>query len=283
MSQISFTRVLVSALIVGLLALSLAYAEQIPLPGSADRRVRSAVYNANEVYRVAGRVGYQLTLIFAPGESFVGLAAGDREALTFESQDRWLFLKPRVPRVTTNLTILTNRRQYFLDYRVEPTRIHPDGSTSGEAAVYALQFEYPQDAEEGAAAAAAREAADRIDAALTTPAPVRNARYRYCGPRALKPLSVTDDGVKTRFTFAPTAELPAIFTLGENGTEALVNFTVTSDALIVHRLASRFVLRRGRQVACVINEGYAGGGERLTTGTVSPAVTRERVPLGVQP
>ena len=39
--------------------------------------------------------GYQIDLEFEPGETFVGLGAGDLEALTFVGQDNHLFLKPK--------------------------------------------------------------------------------------------------------------------------------------------------------------------------------------------
>jgi type IV secretion system protein VirB9 len=256
------------------LAASTATAERTPTPGPLDPRIRTAIYNPDEVYRVTGRIGYQLSLEFAPNESFVGLAAGDGEGLTFESQGNHLFLKPRAARVTTNLTILTNLRHYYLDYRVESLHIDPDGTTRGTEALYALRFTYPQDATRTRDVEARAAEVARIDTALTqTPTPA-NTAYQYCGPRALKPTTVTDDGVQTRFTFGARTELPAIFTRATDGTESLVNFTVTSDAMLVHRIAPAFVLRRGKLVACVVNQNFSGAGERLDTGTVSPDVSR---------
>ena len=61
-------------------------------------------------------MGYQIDLEFEPGERFVGLGAGDVEALTFASQANHLFIKPKAPDVRTNLTVLTNRRAYHFDY-----------------------------------------------------------------------------------------------------------------------------------------------------------------------
>jgi type IV secretion system protein VirB9 len=34
------------------------------------------------------------------------------------------------------------------------------------------------------------------------------------------------------------------------------------------------VLRRGKLIGCIVNEGFLGTGERLKSGTISPAVTR---------
>jgi type IV secretion system protein VirB9 len=257
------------------LLLATAHAEVTPAPGPGDMRIRTAVYSPDEVYRVTGRVGYELSLEFAPDERFVGLAAGDGEGLTFEAQDNHLFIKPRAARVVTNLTILTTHHHYYLEYRVEASHIDPQGNTYGPDPFYALRFSYPQDVRQQTLEQEGKRAETvRIDAALAQiPAPL-NADYQYCGPKALKPLSVTDDGVQTRFTFGARTELPAIFTRADDGTESLVNFTVTHDAVLVHRIAPGFVLRRGRLVACVRNQHFSGAGQRLDTGTVSPNVTR---------
>jgi type IV secretion system protein VirB9 len=264
-----------TAVLLGVLSAAILHAEQLPLPSATDARIRSADYDPEQVYRLAGRVGYQLTLIFAPDETFTGLAAGDNEALSFEAQANLLFIKPRATRVTTNLTIVTNRRHYYLDYRVEPKRILPDGTATGDDPIYALRFRYPAEQQQRAATElAAQESRQRIQAALAATPPPRNTDYHYCGPKALKPDEVTDDGVRTTFRFSPTMDLPAIFTRADDGTESLVNFTVTADALIVHRLAPQFILRRGQLVACVVNRGFGGAGEPLATATISPEVIR---------
>jgi type IV secretion system protein VirB9 len=252
------------------------HAESTPVPGPRDQRIRTAVYNADEVYRITGQTGYQLSLEFAPDETFVGLAAGDVEGLSFESQANHVFIKPRATQIATNLTILTNRRHYYLEYRVASRVLYPDGSQSADPVLYALRFTYPDDAErQRLAEAEQRTSAERIDAALAATPVALNTNYLYCGPKTLKPTSVTDDGIRTRFVFAGQTELPAIFTRAADGTESLVNFTVTSEAVLVHRLATSFILRRGTLVACVLNKGFSGAGEPLTSGTVAPGVTRE--------
>ena len=255
-------------MVLGILA-SAVHAEVLPTPGATDARIRTAPYRADEVYPLVGQIGYQIDLEFAAGERFVGLAAGDVQGVSFEAQDNHLFLKPKAARVDTNLTVLTSLRRYYLQYRVRPDA---KGAAHGPP-LYALRFLYPDTAPSAAAVDALREQ-QRIAAALGTPAAVVNRNYWYCGAPALQPTSVTDDGVATRFTFGARSELPAIFVRAQDGSESLVNFTVTADGLTVHRLSPRFILRRGTLVGCVVNRGFNGGGERLATGTVAPSVER---------
>jgi len=83
-----------------------------------------------------------------------------------------------------------------------------------------------------------------------------------------------DDGVRTWFEFGARSELPAIFVRNDDGTESLVNFSIEHSDIVVQRVAHRFVLRRGKLTGCIVNKGFTGGGERMQSGTVSPAVKR---------
>ena len=230
-----------------------------------DARIRTAVYAVDEVYRLQGYVGFQIDLEFERGESFVGLGAGDVESLAFAAQDNHLFLKPRAAGVDTNLTVLTNRRTYHFEYLA---RVRRADGVSAEV-VYALRFVYP-------AATAAERPAVNVEQRLSQAPGARahNLDYAYCGSPALQPQSAWDDGVQTHLRFGSRQELPAIFAYNEDGSESLVNFTVEADELIVHRVTRRFIVRRGHLTGCIVNQRFAGTGDELGSGTLTPAVRR---------
>jgi len=251
-----------------LLCLSASFAETVPVKGRIDGRIRTAVYNGDEVYRLHGYVGYQIDIEFEPGEIFTGLGAGDLEGLSFVGQDNHLFLKPKAAGVATNLTVLTSRRHYQFDY----TALARRPASDDPAVVYALRFTYPQLPTQSAADAAAKVLDSQLQSAGTQRA--RNTDYWYCGGPVLKPIAASDDGVHTRLRFAANADLPAIFVRNEDGSESLLNFNMDSGDVIVHRIARQFILRRGKLTGCVVNHGFAGGGMRLDSGTVTPEVER---------
>jgi type IV secretion system protein VirB9 len=244
-----------------------AIAETLPDPGLKDPRIRTSPYSQDEVYRLVGFVGYQTDLEFETGESFVGLGAGDIEGLSFVAADNHLFLKPKAAKVGTNLTILTSRRTYQVDYSASAVR--PDAT---EEVIYALRFTYP------AVADAAERAAKALEESPPRP---RNIDYWFCGDTPLKPTAASDDGVHTRLTFPAKAEQPAIFVLNEDGSESLLNFSMEEGDVILHRVARRLILRRGTLAACVVNKGFAGSGEVLHSHTVSEDV--ERTTPGARP
>ncbi len=247
--------------------------ETIPEKGRVDARVRVAAYRADEVYRLRGFVGYQIDLEFEHGENFVGLGAGDIEGLSFVAQDNHLFLKPKAGKIATNLTVLTTRRQYQFDYSSRPM---PPGGEDPDV-VFALRFIYPA-ADEAAktAADAAKSAAAELESRLRDAAQDRpnNIDYWYCGSPTIKPVAASDDGVHTRLRFAAQSELPAIFVRNDDGSESLLNFHLDDGDVIVHRVARRFIVRRGKLTGCIVNQGYSGGGARLDSGTIAPEVKR---------
>jgi type IV secretion system protein VirB9 len=254
-----------SMALVGLCA-NLSVAEIIPAKGSTDARIRVAAYNDSEVYKLRGFIGYQIDLEFQSGESFVGLSAGDIDGLSFVGQDNHLFLKPKAPRVATNITVLTSRRHYHLDYSAFAQRLN-----DADEVIYALRFTYPAEA---GSKAAADVAASRLNAQLDQAAKLHNIDYWYCGQTTLQPVAASDDGVHTRLRFAAHADLPAIFVRNDDDSESLLNFSMDSGDVVIHRVARRFVLRRGKLTGCVVNQSYVGGGSRLESGTVAPGVER---------
>jgi type IV secretion system protein VirB9 len=244
-------------------------AETVPPPGATDSRIRTVLFRADEVYRLHGYVGYQIDLEFEAGESFVGLGAGDIEALSFVGQGNHLFLKPKAARIATNLTVLTNRRDYQFEYTAVPSRSAADDA----AVIYALRFTYPPDLVRQASAAESEELEKRLgEAAAERP---RNIDYWYCGDPSLKPEAAYDDGVHTRFRFGAQSELPAIFVRNDDNSESLLNFSMDQGDVVIHRIARRFILRRGRLTGCVLNQQFGGGGVRLDSGTVTPGVQRK--------
>jgi type IV secretion system protein VirB9 len=248
-------------------SLTVARAEIVPARGAVDSRVRVVFYDAEQVYRIHGYAGYQIDFEFETGESFVGLGAGDMDALSYFGQDNHLFLKPKASKVATNLTVLTNRRRYEIDYTSDAEAPRPGDSR----VIFTLRFTYPPPADPGAGTA------QRIDAALSSASSKRpqNIDYWYCGSPALKPVAASDDGVHTRLRFAATADLPAIFVRNPDGIESLLNFSMDAGDVIVHRVAGQLIVRRGRLAGCIVNRGFNGNGLRLDSGTVAPEIRRD--------
>jgi type IV secretion system protein VirB9 len=268
---------ILSACLLSVLAAPRARAELTPARGLVDPRVRIVAYDAEQVIRLHGYVGYQIHFQFADGETFVNLAAGDNKALDVGYEANHLVLKPLAEKVATNITVITTRRVYQFDYSASAERPDPDR----EDVIYSLRFIYPQEEARKAAEALEQQRTNlKLASAAEDPHRTRNGDYWGCGATAIRPQSAYDDGVQTRLRFPAHAEFPTMYVKNDDESESLVNFTVDNDEVVIHRVARSFVLRRGKLVACIQNRSFDGGGQRLETQTLVPGV--QRVTKGVK-
>ena len=262
----------ISRFVGALLAVALAFtahAESIPIAGRIDPRIRTAFYDPNQVYELYGFAGFHLDLEFAPDERFLGLSAGDPKAVAYSAHGNVLTLRPKVARDEMNLTVTTTAHRYYFDYTIDP---RPDRDETD--VMYAVRFTYPPPP--GSAPKTPRKERIAEDFAGAEAARPKNTDYWYCGSPAIKPSAAYDDGVETHIRYGAREELPAIFIQHADGSESLLNFTVEGDEVVIHRVARRFVVRRGSLTGCIVNKRFTGGGERLRSGTIAPDVVRER-------
>ena len=138
--------------------------------------------------------------------------------------------------------------------------------------MYAVRFAYPPVPAKTRGPTSAEVVSGELERAKH--ASPENVDYWYCGNPELKPIAASDNGIETRLTFGARSELPAIFVLNDDGSESLINFSIDQGDVVVQRIARRFTLRRGKLTGCIVNEGFIGAGQRLKSGTISPAVTR---------
>lgn len=253
------------------LTATVAMGEALPLPGRLDARLRIAPYSADQVYRLYGYVGYEIDLEFAPGEKFVGLGAGDIEGISFVPDRNHLFVKPKARIVDTNLTILTNLRQYQIEYTASAQRPSPDERD----VMYAVRFTYAPVPRVTVAEEQQKLVTKDLKAA--THLRPRNYDYWYCGSPSLKPVAAFDDGVLTHLRFGAKTEQPAIFVGNDDGSESLLNFSMEGADVVIQRVVRRLILRRGKLTGCVVNRDFSGSGDRLATETISPQVKRQTI------
>lgn len=236
-------RVLASALaIAASLTAAPGSAMQSPRPGPLDPRIRTVFYEPDEVVRLRGVPGYQMTIEFGEGERIENVAIGDSLAwqVTPNKKATLLFLKPLSPRALTNMTVITDRRRYAF-------QLSARASTRASEMAYVVRFLYPPD-----------PAPPPAPAPPPPPGPpeMKNRAYSYTGSRASLPALVFDDGRFTYFKWPENTSTPALFLVAPDGSESLANYGVRDGYQIVEQVAPRFVLRNGKEVTFVINDGW---------------------------
>lgn len=249
-----------------------AQAEVTPSPGAADQRVKTVNYNATDVVRVVGHFGFVTHIQLGAGETVQSVAMGDSLAWEVAPTGNHLFVKPREPNATTNMSVVTTPGNRVYSFVLTAHASGNGASPRPNDMFFAVTFRYPEDERRAREAAAEK---GRAEAALAA-APVVGTNFNYwaCGSSAIAPDEAMDDGRFTYLRFSANRDMPAIFEVLEDGKEALVNTHVNGDWIVIQRVLKRLMLRRGPLVACVENRSFDPNGVSTPNGTVSVTVER---------
>jgi P-type conjugative transfer protein VirB9 len=235
-------------------------------------------------------------------------------------------LLPEAGKWNTNLLVTTNKHFYAFDLHLMPdsiqikkTPLHsarsvqnatkavsqksavPSSSLAQKHLVhrpsYRIQFLYPSEPAGTAKEARniktnAQNNTQTIPSKLST---VRNWQYSMQvgkNAQSIAPTIVYDDGRFTYLQFPNNQDFPAVFLLGEDGSEHLVNTHVDAfipgeaeDLLVIHRVAPRMVLRSGSAIVHIYNDLFHPHGVPPHDGTTVQGlqrVLRTTVPESVQ-
>lgn len=264
------------ALAVGLVVAAPAVA-QAPL----DPRIREVTYDPAAVYRISGAFRTATQIVFSPEEVIRHAAIGDSVAWEVAAEGSVLFLKPRERHQATNLLVVTERGGAIRHYAFELLAREP-GDRS--VTVYQVRFRYPADEQAQAVQALATQAEAvehrliglELERGVTQG--TRNLAWTAQGDTALQPSEVSDNGRFTVLRFPGVQALPALFEVGDDGSERLIPYDVRGEFVVIHGVVRGLRLRRGGSVLCLFNEAYDARGVGLGTGTASPGV--DRTPVG---
>lgn len=111
-----------------------AYAD---IPLAMDSRIKTYVYNPNDVYLIIINAGFQTSIEFAPDEKIQTLSLGDTYSWSLNQVQNRLFIKPLEDNVRTNMTILTNMRSYQFDV------VSSSSEKNLQDVAYVVRFYYP--------------------------------------------------------------------------------------------------------------------------------------------
>lgn len=218
-----------------------SFAEVYPKRTDYDRRIQYVDYNADDVTIVRTKLGNVTTIQLAEDEHLESpesaLAIGDKSAWSIAVRRNNIILKPIAEFPQTNINIMTNKRSYALQL-VE--------SKSDRVVSFFVRYKYP---EVEAQLAKVRAEQNKKPFPLCSDGP-RNYSYMKYGDNELSPTLVWDDGKFTCFKYPNNKPLPAIYKSMPNSElkEALVNFNVIDDTIVVQEVHDEFRLRLGKQV-----------------------------------
>lgn len=243
---------ILSLSLLGLWVSTPVHAEQIPVTQGYDARVQVFNYEPSDVYVINSRVGYSTLIQFEEGEVISeegGLGMGDAKAWSLAVTGSNIFFKPISDLPDTNMLIVTNKRTYAFQL-----------TTGGSAPTYIARFNYPEEKavtqqKNNNPFSLKRVSTDSQGREILIDAKI-NTNYSYRGSKALQPTNAWDDGRFTYFQFAHASDLPAVYRVLEDNSEALVNTHIENDVMVIQEVGVAYRLRFGKAVGDVGNSTY---------------------------
>jgi type IV secretion system protein VirB9 len=253
---------------ISMLAVSListAYGLSVPKGSHLDSRVQTLTYNPHDVFRVNARLGTSTLIKLEDDERLegdAGLGIGDAKAWSIAIKGNNIFLKPTAHNADTNMVLVTNKRTYaFLLSTQKHQKKHAES--------FVIRFAYP-DTE----LARRKDQDQKLHKArqIATPDQTqKNMNYYMFGDTSIAPTAAWDDGRFTYFEYNTNREIPVVFKVTDDG-EAIINSHVEGTHLVVHETAKKFMLRLGKRVLGVDNDGYTSGQFNRRGSSVNNAV-----------
>jgi len=214
-------------------------------PIAVDSRVRTLVYNRNEVFTIPSKYGYQMSIELAQGEKIQTISMGDPVAFKLTPVSERIFIKALQKDMQTNMTLITNFRTYQFDLT---SKVNHDDDV-----VYVVRFFYPQDAID-AIDPISGVVPEQIMPSMNVVGRGNNYNYTLAGPDAIAPRKVFDNGRSTFFKFPDEVE-PFVNGINPDGTEYPLEVQREGEYIVVDAILSTFAVRFGADVVCVFNEG----------------------------
>lgn len=246
---------------------------QIPI--TTDSRIRTLVYNPNEVYELKFFYNYQSFIEFAEDEEIEMISIGEAFAWRLTPAGKRLFIRPLEISAHTNMTIITNKRTYHFDIRSSEYTGKAD-----EDLVYTVRFFYPQFGQplpippqlaiQNAAAtppmpkkAIARMPMPPAKVNDTLPGLIErnpdqldlNFDYSVAGKSDnIMPLKIYDDSRETHLQF-PNDNLvvPSISMVDSSGNESPLSYVIRENYVVLPVIGRQFTLRMADSLLCIYN------------------------------
>jgi len=248
-----------------------------PVPTTTDSRIRTLVYNPNEVYELKFYYGYQSFIEFADNEEIEMISIGEAFAWRITPAGKRLFIRPLEVAAHTNMTIITSKRTYHFDIK--------SGEYEGKAdeeLVYTVRFYYPQIGQPlpiPPQLAMPVPVAPKINKQIVkTPFPggsveepknnsnilkignnpegaELNLSYNLAGRSDnISPLKVYDNGQETFMQFAnDNLVVPTINSVDAFGNETQLSYVIRDSFVVVPTVQRQFTLRLADSLICVFN------------------------------
>ena len=123
----------------------LAAAEVSPNNHPYDSRVRIVDYNPLDVVKITTYYGVSTHVQFDSSETIKEVAIGDEAAWNIVPRKSHFYVKPKLKKADTNMTVVTDKRTYHFSLFVAKRSVKDDSAWRDPNLMYGLTFRYPEE------------------------------------------------------------------------------------------------------------------------------------------
>jgi len=237
---------------------------EVPMP--TDTRIKTFIYNPNEIFQVKFMIGYQSMIELQKDEEIEMTTCGYPAGWDIKVIDNVIFLKAKEPGIKTSFTIKTNKRMYMMEIMS-----NGDDDDYDERITYLLRFFYPDinvdipptTTKLAKIALNKRIAANTRNTKTVASGVIANAgslntNYTYSNKGdtdKIMPKMVFDNGSKTYFKFETNEDLPKINAVTDDYQEIPLRIKRNGDYVYVDTVEKQLTIRKDENtVVCIFNE-----------------------------
>jgi len=222
----------------------------IETPITTDSRIKTFIYNPNEIFRIVVHYNYQTSIEFAKGEEIKTISSGNNYAWQLIPVDNRLFIKPMEDNILTNMTVITNEWVYQFEVQSKPYSDYVDNEL-----VYVVRFFLPTDNEKTSKPQIVEKA--KSDGGKLDIKPY-NFNYHMDGAVKFFPTKVFDDGIKTYIYYNKSIRLekPDIKLVKGDGDVLKIRPKIVGDYLVIDNIGQMLELSFDNNVVEITNKNF---------------------------
>lgn len=222
------------------------------LPITTDSRIKTIVFNENEVYQLKFHYGFQSFVEFSEDEEIELISLGEAFPWRLTPVRKRLFIRPLQVGVKTNLTIVTTKRTYQFEISADAY----DGRADEEL-IYSVRFYYPERPQKLPTLQSSADITEEVGGkkGKKDKGYSLNFNYSLAGEAdEITPTKVFDDGLFTYFQFPENnLVIPSIQIVEADGRETSLNYRIDGSYVVVDTLERQYSLRLGKDLICIFN------------------------------
>ncbi len=216
-------------------------------PVTMDSRIKTYIYNPNEVFPVILHYGYHNHIDFPKNEFIKNIIVGNKADWDITNNGNRIFLQTYSKAAHTNMTVITNKRTYEFDLIAKGELQEADYDLA-----YAIKFYYPDEAQKVDAKQNANDDLVTMEISDLVKGKI-NANYVYRGDSDITPIVAFNDEKFTYLKFKNNI-MPKI-DVYKGAIKGEVKIFSYNGYIIINNIFSKIKLSYKKKVVNIYNKG----------------------------